>query len=244
MNLQNIPEDELAVEYQLSIRVLLVDQEEATQQLVAAHLEQSGFMVDFASSAEQAEVAIRSALPDLLIIDWTLPGQSGIALVENIRSTLRTREIPIIMLSARGADADQIQGLDAGADDYVSKPFSPGVLLARVRAVLRRRSPHLSGQAVKVGTLTLNPVTHRAMAGGKPINLGPTEFRLLTFLMTHPERLYARHQLLDEVWGDHIYVSERTVDVHVRRLRVALQASGNHDRLETVRGGGYRFRGE
>lgn len=228
----------------MTTRILVVDQDEAARQLVADYLECAGFMVDFADSVSAADSAIRSALPDLVILDWMQDGLPGLGLIEKIRSTLRTRDIPIIVLSAREADSDVVEGLDAGADDYVMKPFSPTVLMARVRAVLRRRTPHLAGQAVQVGTLVLNPATHRAIAGGKLINLGPTEFRLLTFLMTHPERLYTRTQLLDEVWGDHIYVSERTVDVHVRRLRVALQASGNHDRLETVRGGGYRFRGE
>jgi len=225
-------------------RMLVVGQDESTRKLLETHLVPAGFMIEFVDSAEQAESIIRSALPDMLILDWVLPAQSGLALLEKIRGTPRTHDIPIVMLSDRGADADQVQGLNTGADDYVTKPFSPVVLQARLRAVLRRRTPHLAGEAVGGGTITLNPATHRAAAGGQPINLGPTEFRLLTFLMTHPERLYTRRQLLDEVWGDHIYVSERTVDVHVRRLRVALQASGNHDRLETVRGGGYRFRGE
>jgi len=228
----------------VTTRILVVDQDAATRALLEALLVPAGFIVEFADSAEQAASDIRGALPDLLIVDWAMPLPSGLLLVERLRGTLRTRELPIIILSDRWADHDQVQGLDAGADDYVTKPFSPIVLMARVRALLRRRRPHLAGEAVGVGTITLNPATHRAVAGGKPINLGPTEFRLLTFLVTHPERLYTRRQLLDEIWGDHIYVSERTVDVHVRRLRVALQASGNHDRLETVRGGGYRFRGE
>jgi len=151
--------------------------------------------------------------------------------------------LPIIMLTARVHEEDKVQGLEAGADDYVTKPFSPKELVARVRAVLRRRAPHLAGEAVEIGTLALNPATHRVLASGQPIELGPTEFRLLFFFMTHAERVYTRAQLLDEVWGDHVFIEERTVDVHIRRLRAALEGSGNHERVETVRGTGYRFRG-
>ena len=172
-----------------------------------------------------------------------LPGQSGVGLARKLRADERTRELPIIMLTARVHEEDKIQGLEAGADDYVTKPFSPKELVARIRAVLRRRAPHLAGEAVEIGALSLNPATHRVLADGQPVELGPTEFRLLFFFMTHPERVYSRAQLLDEVWGDHVFIEERTVDVHIRRLRAALEPSGHQDLIETVRGTGYRFNG-
>lgn len=223
--------------------ILVVEDEPAIQELVAVNLRHAGFLVARASSAEEAETVIRAALPDLVLLDWMLPGQSGVALAKRLRADERTRELPLIMLTARVHEEDKVQGLEAGADDYVTKPFSPKELVARVRAVLRRRAPHLAGDAVEIGDLSLNPTTHRVAAAGQPIDLGPTEFRLLFFFMTHPERVYTRSQLLDEVWGDHVFIEERTVDVHIRRLRAALEASGHHERVETVRGTGYRFRG-
>ncbi len=223
--------------------ILVVEDEPAIQELVMIHLRHAGFQVVCAASAEEAEGAIRAALPDLLILDWMLPGQSGVALAKKLRGDKRTRDIPVIMLTARVDEEDKIQGLDAGADDYVTKPFSPKELTARVRAVLRRRAPHLASEALVLGGLELNPVTHRVLAGGQPVELGPTEFRLLHFFMTHAERVYSRTQLLDEVWGDHVFIEERTVDVHIRRLRAALEPSGQNERVETVRGTGYRFRG-
>jgi len=223
--------------------VLVVEDEPAIQELLAINLRHAGFLVVRASSAEEGESTIRAALPDLVLLDWMLPGQSGVALAKKLRQDERTRELPIIMLTARVHEEDKILGLEAGADDYVTKPFSPKELVARVRAVLRRRSPHLAGEAVDIGGLVLNPTTHRVAAGGEPLELGPTEFRLLFFFMTHPERVYTRAQLLDEVWGDHVFIEERTVDVHIRRLRAALEPSGHDGRVETVRGTGYRFRG-
>ena len=223
--------------------ILVVEDEPAIQELVVINLKHAGFVVVQASSAEEAESAIRAALPDLVVLDWMLPGQSGITLAKKLRGDKRTSEIPIIMLTARAHEEDKIQGLDAGADDYVTKPFSPKELVARVRAVLRRRAPHLAGEVINIGDLQLDPATHRVQAGNQTIDLGPTEFRLLIFFMTHTERVYTRAQLLDEVWGDHVYIDERTVDVHIRRLRVALEPSGHHERVETVRGTGYRFRG-
>lgn len=223
--------------------ILVVEDEPAIQELVVINLEHAGFEVVRAASAEEAETAIRAVLPDLIVLDWMLPGRSGVSLARELRGDERTREVPIIMLTARVHEEDKVQGLDAGADDYITKPFSPRELLARVRAVLRRRAPHLASEAVTVGDLELNPATHRVLAAGQPVDLGPTEFRLLHFLMTHTERVHTRAQLLDEVWGDHVFIEERTVDVHIRRLRAALEASGHHQRIETVRGTGYRFRG-
>lgn len=224
--------------------ILVVEDEPAILELVAINLKHAGFLVVRASSAEEGDSAIRAALPDLVILDWMLPGQSGISLAKKLRADERTRELPIIMLTARVHEEDKILGLEAGADDYVTKPFSPKELVARVRAVLRRRSPHLAGEAIDIGGLALNPATHRVTSGGDTVDLGPTEFRLLFFFMTHPERVYTRAQLLDDVWGDHVFIEERTVDVHIRRLRAALEPYGHHERVETVRGTGYRFRGK
>lgn len=223
--------------------ILVVEDEPPIQELLTVNLRHAGFLVVRAGSAEEGESAIRAALPDLVILDWMLPGQSGVALAKKLRADERTHELPIIMLTARVHEEDKILGLEAGADDYVTKPFSPKELVARVRAVLRRRAPHLAGEAVEIDGLALNPSTHRVTAKGDPVELGPTEFRLLFFFMTHPERVYTRAQLLDEVWGDHVFIEERTVDVHIRRLRAALEPSGHHERVETVRGTGYRFRG-
>ena len=227
----------------MTTTILVVEDEPAILELVAVNLRHAGFQVVRATSAEEGETVIRHELPDLLVLDWMLPGQSGVGLARKLRADERTRELPIIMLTARVHEEDKIQGLEAGADDYVTKPFSPKELVARIRAVLRRRAPHLAGEAVEIGTLSLNPATHRVLANGQPVELGPTEFRLLFFFMTHPERVYSRAQLLDEVWGDHVFIEERTVDVHIRRLRAALEPSGHQDLIETVRGTGYRFNG-
>ncbi len=227
----------------MTTSILVVEDEPAILELVSVNLRHAGFQVIRATSAEEAETIIRNELPDLLVLDWMLPGQSGVSLARKLRMDERSRELPIIMLTARVHEEDKIQGLEAGADDYVTKPFSPKELVARIRAVLRRRAPHLAGEAVEIGTLSLNPATHRVLADAQPIELGPTEFRLLFFFMTHPERVYSRAQLLDEVWGDHVFIEERTVDVHIRRLRAALEPSGHHERVETVRGTGYRFSG-
>ena len=227
----------------MTTTILVVEDEPAILELVAVNLRHAGFQVVRATSAEEGETVIRHELPDLLVLDWMLPGQSGVGLARKLRADERTRELPIIMLTARVHEEDKIQGLEAGADDYVTKPFSPKELVARIRAVLRRRAPHLAGEAVEIGTLSLNPATHRVLADGQPVELGPTEFRLLFFFMTHPERVYSRAQLLDEVWVDHVFIEERTVDVHIRRLRAALEPSGHQDLIETVRGTGYRFNG-
>lgn len=223
--------------------ILIVEDEPAIQELLAINLKHGGFDVIRAGSAEEGLSFIRSALPDLLILDWMLPGQSGISLAKKLRGDDRTKDLPIILLTARVHEEDKILGLEAGADDYVTKPFSPKELVARVRAVLRRRAPHLAGEEVEIGGLRLNPATHRVTSGEETVELGPAEFRLLFYFMTHPERVHTRSQLLDGVWGDHVFIEERTVDVHIRRLRAALEPYGHHERVETVRGTGYRFRG-
>jgi len=222
--------------------VLIVEDEDAILELIAVNLEHAGQVPWRARSVEEAEKAIKSALPDVVLLDWMLPGESGIAFARRLREDRRTKSIPIIMLTARVEERDKIAGLEAGADDYVTKPFSPKELVARIKAVLRRRAPELTDDVVQIEDLRLDPVSHRVTGGGRKIDLGPTEFRLLHFFMTHPDRIYSRTQLLDEVWGDHVFVEERTVDVHIRRLRQGLSASG-HDRLiETVRGSGYGLR--
>jgi two-component system phosphate regulon response regulator PhoB len=226
----------------MSANVLVVEDEPQIQELIAVNLEHSGHRVRRASSAEEADAAIRAALPDVVVLDWMLPGESGLALARRLRSDARTRELPILMLTARAMEQDKVSGLEAGADDYLTKPFSPRELNARIKAVLRRRAPQLSGDAVEVEGLRLDPATRRASAGAQRLELSPAEFKLLLFLLTHPGRVYSRAQLLDQVWGDHVYIEERTVDVHIRRLRKALEPTG-HDRLiDTVRGAGYGLR--
>jgi len=222
--------------------ILVVEDEPAIQELIAVNLEHAGHQVLRAGSVAEAEVLIRDALPDLVLLDWMLPGRPGAAFARELRGDQRTRDIPIIMLTARAQEQDKIAGLDAGADDYVTKPFSPRELLARIKAVMRRRTPQLTDDAVEIAGLRLAPASHRVSGGGKGIELGPTEFRLLHFFMTHPERVYSRVQLLDQVWGDHVFIEERTVDVHIRRLRQALEPTGHDPLVETVRGTGYRFR--
>jgi two-component system, OmpR family, phosphate regulon response regulator PhoB len=226
----------------MSATVLVVEDEPQIQELVAVNLEHSGHKVLRAGSAEEAEAAIRAALPDVLVLDWMLPGESGVAFARRLRADERTRELPILMLTARAMEADKVSGLEAGADDYLTKPFSPRELAARIKAVLRRRAPQLSGDAVEAQGLRLDPANRKAKVGERRVELAPSEFRLLHFLMTHPGRVYTRAQLLDHVWGDHVFIEERTVDVHIRRLRKALEPTG-HDRLiDTVRGAGYGFR--
>ena len=225
----------------MTASVLVVEDEPAIQELIAANLGRAGYRVFQAGDAETAQRQVKQALPDLILLDWMLPGTSGIEWARRLRSDARTRDIPIIMLTARSEERDKIAGLETGADDYVTKPFSPRELLARIKAVLRRRSPHATEDAVSVGGLHLDPATHRVTAGGRDVNLGPTEFRLLHFLMTHAERVHSRVQLLDQVWGDHVFVEERTVDVHIRRLRAALEADGHDALIQTVRGNGYRL---
>jgi two-component system phosphate regulon response regulator PhoB len=222
-------------------RVLVVEDESAIAELIAINLRHAGYEVTLAATAEQAQAAVDAVLPDLVLLDWMLPGQSGLALAKQWRSTPRTRELPVIMLTARAEEADKVSGLDAGADDYLTKPFSTSELLARIRAVLRRKAPEALDAAVEVGGLRLDPATRRVSRGDAEVKLGPTEFRLLHFLMTHPERVHSRPQLLDRVWGDHVFIEERTVDVHVKRLREALSGVQCAHLVETVRGAGYRL---
>lgn len=222
-------------------RVLVVEDETAIAELISINLRHAGFEVTLAGTAEQAVLEVDRVLPDLVVLDWMLPGQSGVSLAKRWRTEARTRELPIIMLTARSEEGDKVAGLDAGADDYLTKPFSTQELLARIRAVLRRRMPEALDSAVEVNGLKLDPTTRRITRGDREVRMGPTEFRLLHFFMTHPERVHSRSQLLDRVWGDHVFIEERTVDVHVKRLREALAPVQCSAMIETVRGAGYRL---
>ncbi len=221
--------------------ILVVEDEPAIQELIAVNLSFAGHKVLRADDAEQARVLIDAELPDLILLDWMLPGLSGLQMARQLRSDERTKEVPIIMLTAKGEETDKVEGLESGADDYITKPFSPKELMARIKAVLRRRAPQLTDDEIEINGLRLDPVSHRVSGNESDIALGPTEFRLLHFFMTHPERVYTRNQLLDQVWGDHVFLEERTVDVHIRRLRKALEATQHDVMVETVRGSGYRF---
>jgi len=225
----------------MAATILVVEDEPAIQELIAYNLKQAGHQPLRADNAEQAMNLVQNALPDLVLLDWMLPGQSGIDFARRLRTDKRTRTVPIIMLTARSDEQDKLTGLDTGADDYITKPFSPRELNARIKAVLRRRAPQMTDDVVQLGGLKLDPASHRISGNGEPVVLGPTEFRLLHFLMTHPERVHSRTQLLDQVWGDHVFVEERTVDVHIRRLRKALEPTELDRLVQTVRGTGYRF---
>jgi len=222
-------------------RILVIEDEAAIAELIAINLRHAGYDVARAVDADEAQAAIDCVLPDLVILDWMLPGESGLALARRWRSQPRTKGLPIIMLTAKAAEGDKVSGLDAGADDYLTKPFSPQELLARIRAVLRRKAPEALEAPVDAGQLHLDPATRRVTGRGRDLRLGATEFRLLHFFMTHPERVHSRAQLLDRVWGDHVFIEERTVDVHVKRLREALAPAQCSQMIETVRGAGYRL---
>ena len=222
-------------------RVLVVEDESAIAELIAINLRHAGHEVTIAANADQAHSEVSRVLPDLVVLDWMLPGESGLALARRWRADARTRELPLIMLTARAEESDKVAGLDAGADDYLSKPFSTHELMARIRAVLRRRAPEALDTQVEIGGLLLDPATRRVSRGGREVKVGPTEFRLLHFFMTHPERVHSRAQLLDRVWGDHVFIEERTVDVHVKRLREALAPAQCAQMIETSRGAGYRL---
>jgi two-component system, OmpR family, phosphate regulon response regulator PhoB len=219
--------------------VLVVEDEPAIAELIAVNLRHNGFRPTWAMDSASAQREIDAAVPDLILLDWMLPGESGLSLAKKWRAEPRTKDVPVIMLTARGDEMDRVAGLDAGADDYMAKPFSTKELLARVRAVLRRRGPDQSREILTVSGLTLDADTHRVSYFSEPLKLGPTEFKLLQYFLGHAERVHSRGQLLDKVWGDHVYIEERTVDVHVKRLREALGAAGAM--IETVRGAGYRL---
>lgn len=225
----------------MSAKILIVEDEPAIQELLAFNVMQAGFQALRAEDAVSAWEQIRTNTPDMILLDWMLPNTSGVVLAKQLRSDARTRDIPIIMLTARGEERDKVLGLESGADDYITKPFSPRELMARIRAVLRRHAPQLPDETITAGGLELSPGAHRVSANGIAIELGPTEFRLLHFFMTHAERVYNRTQLLDQVWGTQVFVEERTVDVHIRRLRAALEPQGMETLIQTVRGSGYRF---
>jgi two-component system phosphate regulon response regulator PhoB len=218
---------------------LIVEDEPSIAELIAVNLRHNGLSPIWAEDGEAAQREIDSVLPDVILLDWMLPGQSGVALAKRWRSDPRVKAVPIVMLTARGDEGDKVQGLDAGADDYITKPFSTQELMARIRAVLRRRAPEQSVDSVSVGEVTLDGATYRVSFQGQALKVGPTEFKLLNYLMRHAERVHTRSQLLDKVWGDHVFIEERTVDVHIKRLREALGEAGVM--VETVRGAGYRF---
>jgi len=221
--------------------ILVVEDEPAILELIKVNLVDAGYDVKSAENAETAHEVLKRELPDLVLLDWMLPGQSGLALAKQLRGDARTRELPIIMVTARSEEADKVAGLEAWVDDYVTKPFSPRELKARIKSVLRRRAPEAAQEPLAVGVLRLDPLTHRVTVEEQLVPLGPTEFRLLRFLLARPERVHSRAQLLDQVWGDHVYIEERTIDVHIRRLRLALAPFGADRMIETVRGSGYRL---
>ena len=221
--------------------ILIVEDETAIREMVRLAIARAGFEPREAADAHQAEVLIADRIPDLILLDWMLPGTSGIDLARRLRRAESTRAVPIILLTARGEEEDKVRGFEVGVDDYVTKPFSPRELVARMWAVLRRASPGGEEDRIELGDLLLDNASHRVSVGGAELHLGPTEFRLLHFFMTHPERVYSRGQILDRVWGGNVYIEERTVDVHIRRLRKALEPSGHDHVLQTVRGSGYRF---
>jgi len=225
----------------MKANILIVEDESPILELLALNISQAGYNPLRAISAEHAEKLINEALPDIIFLDWLLPGMSGIDFAKKLRSNALTKTIPIIMLTARSDELDKVKGLEIGADDYITKPFSPRELNARIKAVLRRKAPELTEDILKINGLELNPVSHRVTGNNKPLEMGPTEFRLLHFFMSNPERVYSRSQLLDKVWGSQIFIEDRTVDVHIRRLRNILTQSQHENLIQTVRGSGYRL---
>jgi two-component system phosphate regulon response regulator PhoB len=225
----------------MSAHILVVEAEPAMQQLIGLNLSRAGHRATCVRDAEAALELIGRELPEMVLLEWDLPGQDGIALIRHLRAHPAARDLPLIMVSARNAEQDKILALESGADDYITKPFGPREMIARIHALLRRRAPHAAADTVQMAGLRLDPSTHRVTVGARQLALGRIEFRLLNFLMHHPERVHTRSQLLDKVWGSHVYLDERTVDAHVGRLRSALQPSGHQEHIETVRGSGYRF---
>jgi two-component system phosphate regulon response regulator PhoB len=225
----------------MTASILVVEDEPAIQELIAVNLARHGHEVRRAATADEALRSVTESLPDVILLDWMLPDAAGPSVARKLRSESRTRDVPIIMLTARAGEDDKVAGLESGADDYITKPFSPRELEARIQAVLRRRTPQLTREAVEIEGLMLNPATRTVSGNGKSLKMGPTEFELLHFFMTHTDRVHSRAQILDQVWGDHVFIEDRTVDVHIRRLRDSLAPSGHDDLVETVRGVGYRF---
>ena len=225
----------------MAANILIVEDEPAIQELLALNIIQAGHQPIRALTVEQAQLIMQDTIPDLILLDWMLPGMSGIEFARKLKADEISKSVPIIMLTARGEEADKIRGLEIGADDYVTKPFSPRELNARIKAVLRRRAPQMTEDPIEAGGLRLDPTTHRVTANNKTIDLGPTEFKLLHYFMSTAERVHSRSQWLDSVWGDIVFGVDRTVDVHIRRLRFALEASGHENLIQTVRGAGYRF---
>jgi two-component system phosphate regulon response regulator PhoB len=228
----------------MAASILVVEDEPAIQELVSFTCTNNGYAVRRAESARAAQDAIRHELPDLVILDWMLPDRAGIELLRDLRTDERTKALPIILLTAKTAEGDKVAGLDAGADDYVVKPFSPRELVSRLRAVFRRRAPEHSGEALTYGSLSIDPSRHEVRVGSQAVKMGLAEFKLLKFLVGHPERVFSRSQLLDSVWGDHVFIEERTVDVHMLRLRKALAPANAQHLIQTVRGLGYRLSNE
>jgi two-component system phosphate regulon response regulator PhoB len=225
----------------MTVTILVIEDEPAILELIEVNLIDAGYAVHGAPDAESAKAYLQTNMPDLALVDWMLPGLSGLAFARQLRADPRTKDLPVIMVTARTDEADKVAGLESYVDDYVTKPFSPRELKARIKAVLRRRSPETAEEPLQAGTLKLDPSTHRVTADGKPVSVGPTEFRLLRYLLARPERVHTRTQLLDQVWGNQAYIEERTIDVHIRRLRLALEPFGQDRLIETVRGSGYRL---
>lgn len=225
----------------MSRTIMLVEDEAPIREMLKIVLEQAGFSVNEAEDYDIALEKMVEPYPDLVLLDWMLPGGSGVQLARKLKEHEFTRDIPIIMLTARGEEEDKVRGLEAGADDYITKPFSPKELIARIKAVMRRVTPTASDEVISFSGLLLDPVAHRVSANDERIDMGPTEFKLLHFFMSHAERVYSREQLLDNVWGTNVYVEDRTVDVHIRRLRKAISTFGHDTMIQTVRGAGYRF---
>jgi len=225
----------------MSRTILVVEDEAPIRDMLSFVLEQAGFNVEEAEDFDVGLEKIREPYPDLILLDWMMPGGTGVQLAKKLKQHEYAKEIPLIMLTARGEEDDKIRGLEAGADDYVTKPFSPKELVARIKAVMRRVTPTSKEEPIEFNGLVLEPISHRVTSNEDAIDMGPTEFKLLHFFMSHPERVYSREQLLDNVWGTNVYVEDRTVDVHIRRLRKAISANGHDAMIQTVRGSGYRF---
>jgi two-component system phosphate regulon response regulator PhoB len=222
-------------------QILVLEDEKPIRDMIAFGLRRAGFDVREAEDARTARAALADKRPDLMLVDWMLPDMSGLEFTRQIKRDPNLRDLPLIMLTARAEETDKVAGLEGGADDYITKPFSPRELVARINAVLRRSDPQVEGEVLNFDGLQLDPVAHRVLAHEKPVTLGPTEYRMLEFFMTHPDRVYSREQLLDRIWGGNVYVEERTIDGHIRRLRKALEEFGYDRMVQTVRGAGYRF---